>query len=282
MELAGLSVAEAAYAVLPPRSKILVIAGPGNNGGDGLVAARHLTLFGHNCRVVYPKPSKKAHFVNLVKQCVDAGVDVIREFPSGEEEEGADAIIDAIFGFSFSGDPREPFASALTAMMRMQKEGSMVISVDIPSGWDVDEGDVKGTGFVPDVLVSLTAPKLSAKGFLGRHFVGGRFLPNDIGKKYNVKMPPYPGVSQVMEIPRGGGGKGPGAEEWAIQYAEYCAEKERDLRKNDQSTGVGVEGSTSSMGGAQSWEAGYAEYCAEKEKEFFDKNFPEKDKNKDN
>jgi len=48
MELAGLSCAEATATAFPERSrKVLVVAGPGNNGGDGLVAARHLTHFGY-------------------------------------------------------------------------------------------------------------------------------------------------------------------------------------------------------------------------------------------
>lgn len=53
MELAGLSVAQSIEAEFPPSSHqdVLVIAGPGNNGGDGLVAARHLHHFGYNVQV---------------------------------------------------------------------------------------------------------------------------------------------------------------------------------------------------------------------------------------
>lgn len=64
----------------------------------------------------------------------------------------------------------------------------------------MNEGDVSHTGYVPDILVSLTAPKLAAKNYPKRHFVGGRFLPPALAKKYNVRMPPYPGVAQVMEV----------------------------------------------------------------------------------
>jgi NAD(P)H-hydrate epimerase len=45
-----------------------------------------------------------------------------------------------------------------------------------------------GEIFSPDVLISLTAPKMSAKKFQGRHFVGGRFLPPAIAKKYGIKV----------------------------------------------------------------------------------------------
>merc|ERR1740139_1466022 len=194
MELAGLSVAEAVYRVLPS-SNILLVCGPGNNGGDGLVAARHLTHFGCRCTVLLPKPPKTPHFANLLAQCRDLGISVVSSTP----KEAFDVVVDAVFGFSFRGVPREPYASALEAVGRMGREGALVVSVDVPSGWDVDAGDVAGTGFVPDALVSLTAPKGCARSFTGRHFVGGRFLPPGIAERYGVKMPPYEGVSQVME-----------------------------------------------------------------------------------
>ena len=214
MELAGLSVAEAVYQVVEEskqksgngKPKILLVCGPGNNGGDGLVAARHLVMFGYECHIVYPKPSKKQHFINLVQQCSDVGISVSAEMPQPSGIGSYDAIVDAIFGFSFHGAPREPFATILQQMKEASSSasatgtGSIVISVDVPSGWNVDEGDVANTGFMPDVLVSLTTPKHCSKNFPGRHFVGGRFLPPKLATKYDVSMPPYPGVSQVMEV----------------------------------------------------------------------------------
>jgi len=59
MELAGLSVAAAVAKVFPSKHKVLVIAGPGNNGGDGLVCARHLQLFGYRPTIFYPKRTDK-------------------------------------------------------------------------------------------------------------------------------------------------------------------------------------------------------------------------------
>ncbi|RKU40124.1 hypothetical protein DL546_000201 [Coniochaeta pulveracea] len=59
MELAGLSVSQVVYRVHPPSKgkRILVACGPGNNGGDGLVAARHLRHYGYQPTVYYPKRS---------------------------------------------------------------------------------------------------------------------------------------------------------------------------------------------------------------------------------
>ncbi len=84
-----------------------------------------------------------------------------------------DMIVDAIFGFSFAGEIREPFLSILQAM---GKSGVPIASIDIPSGWDVDKGDVHGL-FTPEILVSLTLQKKCAEKFKGAHYLGGRFVP---------------------------------------------------------------------------------------------------------
>ena len=214
MELAGLSVAQAVYTVVEQERKsdinkpnILVICGPGNNGGDGLVAARHLVHFGYDCTIVYPKRSaKQPHYANLVQQCTDLGIEIRDDMPSSLSP--YTAFVDAMFGFSFTGAPREPFASIIQQLVEVQ-DTTTIVAVDVPSGWHVNDGDAQKTGFAPAVLVSLTAPKQCARHFTGKHhFCGGRFLPPALADKYDVRMPPYPGFSQVMELPRGGGGGG--------------------------------------------------------------------------
>lgn len=88
--------------------------------------------------------------------------------------ENHDVILDAIFGFSFKPPVRAPFDMALPLL---SSSGLPIVSVDIPSGWDVEEGNKHGVGLEPDVLISLTAPKEGARGFKGRHWLGGRFVP---------------------------------------------------------------------------------------------------------
>lgn len=85
-----------------------------------------------------------------------------------------DVILDAIFGFSFKPPVRAPFDEALPLLSESKLP---IVSVDIPSGWDVEKGNLHGVGLEPDVLISLTAPKEGVKAFKGRHFLGGRFVP---------------------------------------------------------------------------------------------------------
>ena len=202
MELAGLSVATAFDKVYDKSQHVLVFCGPGNNGGDGMVAARHLALWGYDVTVVVPKigDGKKAFFELLLKQCENAGVSVLKSEPENGYESLVSektVLVDAVFGFSASGPPRPPYEKIVPLL---HKTSNKVLSVDIPSGWDVDKGDVRTSNFVPDVLVSLTAIKEGCKNFKGRHFVGGRFLPDDIARKYGVEMPPYEASDQVFEL----------------------------------------------------------------------------------
>ncbi|KAI8011786.1 hypothetical protein LOK49_LG06G01836 [Camellia lanceoleosa] len=210
MELAGLSVATAIAEVYRSTEhiRVLAICGPGNNGGDGLVAARHLHHFGYNLSVCYPKRTPKPLYDGLVTQleslCVpflsveDLSMDLSNDF---------DILVDAMFGFSFRGTPRPPFDVLIQRLIsiqnhhRMHQESPVVVSIDIPSGWHVEEGDISGEGIKPDMLVSLTAPKLCAKRFCGpHHFLGGRFVPPSIVDKYKLQLPPYPGTSMCVRI----------------------------------------------------------------------------------
>lgn len=84
---------------------------------------------------------------------------------------------------------------------------SKLISVDIPSGWHVESGPASPDGeqpsvvLMPDCLVSLTAPKLCAKLFTGsHHYLGGRFVPEKIAKRYNLVLPAYPSSDQFVKL----------------------------------------------------------------------------------
>lgn len=120
------------------------------------------------------------------------------DFSSALQE--ADFLIDAIFGFSFGGPLRDPFPAIIA---EMESTRVPVLSVDAPSSWDIQSGPPKegpGANFMPQALISLSAPKPCVKYYRGRHFIGGRFLTKEITDKYGLDLPWYPGIDQVMEI----------------------------------------------------------------------------------
>ena len=80
----------------------------------------------------------------------------------------------------------------------------------------MEKGDVNQIGIkMPTLLVSLTAPKLCAKHFIGpHHYLGGRFLPPALAKRYGLtSLPRYPGTSQCVRINGNGGGDGEGEQD---------------------------------------------------------------------
>jgi len=200
MELAGLSVSQAVWRFHPPNKgiRVLVACGPGNNGGDGLVAARHLHHYGYKPTIYYPKQSKNELYQRLAKQLKDLRVPFVEDFHIALKN--TDHVVDAIFGFSFSGEVREPFPSVIEALRDTKIP---VLSVDAPSSWDIENGPPDsgpGKGFNPPALISLTAPKPLVKYFKGRHFLGGRFLSEEMAAKFNLDIPPYEGIEQIVEV----------------------------------------------------------------------------------
>ncbi|KAF4378325.1 hypothetical protein G4B88_015896 [Cannabis sativa] len=200
MELAGLSVAAAIAEVykLSEHNRVLAICGPGNNGGDGLVAARHLHHFGYKPVICYPKRTPKPLYDGLVTQLESLSVPFIsvEDLPLDLSEDfdiivPQDLLLMVWFKCLF----------LYGIMMEHVKKTPAIVSVDIPSGWHVEEGDIGGEGIKPDMLVSLTAPKLCAKQFSGpHHFLGGRFVPPLIAEKYKLHLPSYSGTSMCVRI----------------------------------------------------------------------------------
>jgi len=102
------------------------------------------------------------------------------------------------FSFAIGSGIRPPFDSLLSTL---RKTSVPIVSIDIPSGWDVEHGDTQDIGLRPDMLISLTAPKLCAKHFQGRyHYLSGRFVSASMDAKYGLNLPKYPGTSQCLDI----------------------------------------------------------------------------------
>ena len=135
----------------------------------------------------------------LTTQLQDLSISFTSDFHSSLSN--TDYIIDSIFGFSFSGEVREPFPSVISALSTTKIP---VLAVDAPSSWNIETGppdEGPGKEYNPNALISLTAPKPLVKWFEGRHFVGGRFLTKGMAEKYGLDVPPYEGIDQVVEVP---------------------------------------------------------------------------------
>ena len=177
MEAAGRALAEEARN-LAPDGPVLVVCGKGNNGGDGLVAARHLMQTGYDVEVLLLWPAAELSgdaAANLERLAVEA-----REIAPGRIAgalDGAGLVIDAIFGTGFEGEPRAPADDAIIAINEC---GAPVIAADIASGVNASDGCVEGVAVDADVTVSFHAAKLGHRIAPGKARTG-RLRVADIG-----------------------------------------------------------------------------------------------------
>uniref|UniRef100_A0A0K8SZG2 NAD(P)H-hydrate epimerase n=2 Tax=Lygus hesperus TaxID=30085 RepID=A0A0K8SZG2_LYGHE len=201
MELAGLSCADAITRCYPDKQRVLVACGPGNNGGDGLVCSRHLKHYGYLPTVLYPKQPDNELYQRLVKQCKTVDVPILTNLEEcGDVDKKFDLIVDALFGFSFKPPVRPLFVPIIEILKSIKLP---ICSIDIPSGWHVENGKPED-GIQPELLISLTAPKLCAKSFSGKfHYLGGRFVPFALAEQYELNLPLYPGTDKCVSLNRG-------------------------------------------------------------------------------
>lgn len=155
MERAGEGL-EALVDQLAPRGPIAVVCGKGNNGGDGYVAARLLRWRGREVRVLALAPVEELQ--------ADARTNAERlpgpppEPFSAERLAGAFAIVDAILGTGFEGEPRDPAAGAIAAINERTAD-AVIVACDVPSGVNASTGEVQGVAVRAHATATFHAAK---------------------------------------------------------------------------------------------------------------------------
>jgi len=158
--------------------KVLIVIGPGNNGGDGLVIARRLTMMGVKVEVIAVVERK------IIEKSPDAFFNLeTYEALGGHVKEmlepwklsslsksiaKSDAVIDCLFGTGLAR-PIEGFLAGVVKHVNLAK---YVISVDIPSGLDANTGDVLGSAVKANLTLSLVCHKKGFDSKNGRKLCG--------------------------------------------------------------------------------------------------------------
>lgn len=168
MEFAGLRVAEFVRSEFSQNVKIAVVCGPGHNGGDGAVAARKLDSWGFNVMIHVVGEDLKDLTEEKIVTAKKCGVEVfLDDFPT------ANVYIDALLGYNLDSAPR---GSVKSAVEKINKWSAETVSVDVPTGVDVDSGERYDPYVNAEYTVTLGMPK---KGLNVRNS-GGIYLA-DVG-----------------------------------------------------------------------------------------------------
>ncbi|XP_062868978.1 yjeF N-terminal domain-containing 3 [Trichomycterus rosablanca] len=177
---------------------VLIICGLEQNGAIGLVCARHLRIFEYEPTIFYPKRSSDGLNQDFTTQCEKMDIPYLSYLPTEVQliNDAYNLVIDAILGPETDlKDVKEPYLAILGSLKQVKIP---IVSVDVPSGWEVDEANKDGIN--PDVLISLMVPKKCASSFSGKHFLAGRFLPYDMQKKYELNLPEFSGTDCFIEL----------------------------------------------------------------------------------
>lgn len=187
MENAARGAARVAVAMLR-RAKLrsaIILAGGGNNGGDGLAVARHLRNAGYEVRIALcTDPAKYSVDALTNWQIVQAMR--LPTFPATAEALAAATgaiFIDAIFGTGLSQAPREPFPEIAAAV---EKSGLPVLAIDLPSGLDCDTGNSLGAACIRATrTVTFVAQKAgfanrNSRTYTGKVTVAGIGCPKEL------------------------------------------------------------------------------------------------------
>jgi NAD(P)H-hydrate epimerase len=188
--------------------QVVVLAGSGGNGGGGLVAARRLTIWGASASVVLGQPRDEvrgvpAHQLEILDRL---GVPVwTRDQYSPDALTRADAIIDALIGYSLQGPPREPIASLIRAANRAH---APVIALDVPSGLDSDSGQAFDPTIRAATTLSLALPKtglarLGAREWVGDLYIADISVPARVYQRLGLETGPIFAASDIVAVPVG-------------------------------------------------------------------------------
>jgi NAD(P)H-hydrate epimerase len=196
MENAGRGIAELLRS-LGIQGLVTICCGRGNNGGDGLVIARHLANFAHAVRVLlFARPHElvgdaAVNYTILTRSGFPAEtIDLasLDETWLARELRLADWIVDALFGSGLNGPLRPPFDRVVNAI---NASPGRILAVDIPSGLDCDTGNATGPTIRAHHTATIVAPKKgfadnAAQSWLGRVHVIDMGMPRQAIKDYVV------------------------------------------------------------------------------------------------
>ena len=203
MENAGRNLAELARRIsggqVSGRS-IAILSGAGNNGGGGLVAARHLHNWGAEVSLVLAfEPARlkevPAHQWHILQKM---GIKLDEEPGLGK----ADLIIDALVGYGLSGDPRQPVAGWID---QANNSGNPILALDAPSGLHTTSGTPGNPCIKAAATLTLALPKSGlltpqAAGYVGELYLADISVPSEIYRQIDVEVPNMFEVDTILKV----------------------------------------------------------------------------------
>ncbi len=188
--------------------KIVVLAGKGNNGGDGLGAARHLMNFGATLIVVLAEDESQLNEnAKTQYEILKQSNIIVYQFSQVENlenklKEEAQIIIDALLGYNLKGNPRGAYASLIESA---NKSGRPILAVDVPSGLDSDLGKANEPTIKAKYTLTLALPKAGllkkeAEKCIGELYLADLSVPKTVYDQLGIDVPPLFEKHEIVKI----------------------------------------------------------------------------------
>jgi NAD(P)H-hydrate epimerase len=188
MENAGRNLAQLSSTLLKDvPGSVVVLAGPGGNGGGGICCARHLHNRGTEVSIALSKPEEELGMAASSQLSVlkNSGLRPLGENEVEAEISRSSLVVDALIGYSLSGTPRGKAAELIATC---NEAATRVISLDIPSGMDSTSGDTPGVAVRADITLTLALPKTGLAKFRGDLYLGDIGIPQEVYKEIGVEF----------------------------------------------------------------------------------------------
>lgn len=190
--------------------RVVVAVGPGNNGGGGLVAARHLANRGASVQVILARPALRlgeaardqlATLLQMQLACCVA----VYDLPEAEVRDAlaeADVVVDAILGYNAVGPPH---GEVETLIGLVAESGRPIVSLDLPSGLDPDSGATPGLNVTAEATMTLALPKIglftpSGRERSGRLYLADLGLPAALYRRLGLTVDAPFGAGRIVRV----------------------------------------------------------------------------------
>lgn len=160
--------------------KVLVVCGKGNNGGDGLCVARHLHNRDYKVKVFVDADSLKEEPKNQLNILEKIGLEYFSDKEQLKKEIGqTELIVDALLGYNLAGNPKAPYDELIKLI---NQANVPIVSVDVPSGWDCEQGKAMQPCIRASHIVCLSFPRKGLDKYDGEVYLADIGLPKALWK----------------------------------------------------------------------------------------------------
>jgi len=182
--------------------KIAILCGKGNNGGDGLSAARFLANWEADVTCIMAERDLNEHSNHHMKILKKINVKILwPDDDSANIIEEADLLIDALLGYNLDGDPRDNYAS----LIQLANANENILAVDIPTGLDADTGTPYNPCIRASWTLTLALPKKGlledhAKEYVGELWLCDLGIPKEVYAKLGIDVPNIFKENEIVKV----------------------------------------------------------------------------------